>query len=235
MPTTQRRSTHSPSFTSVNRRISSFAFLAVSAAVVTACTLGTPANPIGADVEALPAQPGSVSPTGPESATLPNTTPPIRPSTLGDSLLRAGVTLDALPNEIDDLEKEQLLGMMSSFRASLGVECKGCHLTKVESDGAERLEPKKSTPRKRVAERMYTEFVQKLRFKDGAPLYCDSCHQGKAKFLDRSNESGLRDWMHDNFATKLVKKDGSELVCATCHGTPMNKHFLEGWAAAATE
>ncbi len=42
-------------------------------------------------------------------------------------------------------------------------------------------------------------------------------------------------WMHDNFATKLVKKDGSELVCATCHGTPMNKHFLEGWAAAATE
>jgi hypothetical protein len=87
------------------------------------------------------------------------------------------------------------------------------------------------TPNKRIASKMWSEFVQKLEFANGDPLYCDSCHQGKNKFLDRSNEAALKDWMHDNFVDKLVRKDGQPMSCANCHGMPFDGHFLhDRWA-----
>jgi hypothetical protein len=87
------------------------------------------------------------------------------------------------------------------------------------------------TPNKHIAAKMWSEFVQKLAFKNGDPLYCDSCHQKKAKFLDRSDDSALGDWMHQNFVEKLVQKDGQPLQCATCHGKPFDGQFLDKWAA----
>ena len=47
------------------------------------------------------------------------------------------------------------------------------------------------TPQKRVAQKMWDEFVRKLSLPDGQPLYCDSCHQGKLTFLDRSDTSAV--------------------------------------------
>jgi hypothetical protein len=65
---------------------------------------------------------------------------------------------------------------------------------------------------------------------DLGPLYCDSCHQGRAKITDRSDPKLLGTAMHDVYVTGLSRTDGKPNGCATCHGDPFNPKLLTTWA-----
>jgi hypothetical protein len=175
--------------------------------------------------------------------------PPIEASKEGSALSSAGLDPKNLP-ALDKLGKDNLKPVMHSFADSLGVQCSECHAPAMKTGpsatapapgpamGMGDMGGMKSspydfdvwTPNKRIAAKMWSEFVQKLSFANGDPLYCDSCHQQRAKFLDRSDDDKLGQWMHDNFVAKLVQKNGQPVECATCHGKPFNGSFLDGWA-----
>ncbi len=79
---------------------------------------------------------------------------------------------------------------------------------------------------------MWSEFAQKTKRKDGSALFCDSCHQGKLAFLDRTDEKSLSQWMDASFVDGLARKDGSAQTCTSCHGQPFDPSFLDGWEGA---
>src|SRR5262249_54676169 len=131
-------------------------------------------------------------------------------SQLVADLTAAGLDPQHLP-PLDSLEPAKLKKVMKTFTKALNVQCSGCHDTSDYSI---------STPNKRIAARMWSDFAQGLALKDGGALYCDSCHQGKGAFLDRHDPQGLRQRMSTNFVGKLQRTDGVEQGCTTCHGDP---------------
>jgi hypothetical protein len=149
-------------------------------------------------------------------------------STLAD----AGIALDALP-DLTTLKSEpghaRLRAVMKSFTIALGTTCTGCHDNGATSDAGAMPDFAKDTPRKNVARRMWTDFATSLQKKDGSAIYCDTCHQGRVTFLDRSNIPALRAWMKTNFVDDLDRKDGSVERCPSCHGMPFNGQFLADW------
>ena len=78
---------------------------------------------------------------------------------------------------------------------------------------------------------MWDEFVFKLAVQDGqqgAPLFCDSCHQGRTLLLDRTDKKALAKWMDANFVDKLKRRDGNGTECETCH-VNMEMKLLTKW------
>jgi Cytochrome c7 and related cytochrome c len=146
----------------------------------------------------------------------------IGPSTTGFATELQALGLDPrnLPL-IDKLEPKALRGAMKLFAKSLGVKCVDCH---EEGNFAA------PTRRKRIATRMWNEFVVKLAMSDGAPLFCDSCHKGRVIQLDRRDKKALAAWMDANFVTPLSRKDGGTHDCETCH-VDMDMNFLASWGA----
>lgn len=122
--------------------------------------------------------------------------------------------------ELQKLEPEKLRKVMKLFSKSLGVRCNDCH----KDDDF-----KAATPMKQVAIHMWNDWVRRLTFEDGSPLFCDSCHQGKKEMLDRSDKKALSGWMEANFVTKLRRTDKKEHSCETCHGDPFEGRFLAAW------
>jgi hypothetical protein len=142
---------------------------------------------------------------------------------LSGELQAMGLDPKALP-PIEKLDPQALRGVMKLMARSLGAKCADCHET---SDFSA------PTPRKKVAAKMWDEFVAKLEFAaDGAPLFCDSCHQARLKMLDRSDKKSLSTWMDDNYVAKLRRRDGKDHDCETCH-TNMDMLFLNKWAGKA--
>jgi len=131
-----------------------------------------------------------------------------RPSALVAELVEAGVDVAA---PLSALTPAARRSVMRSFTRSLGVECSYCH---VADDFAA------PTRNKKIASRMWSDFVGGLALKDGGALYCDSCHAGRPVFLDRSSPAAVRPTM-SAFVRKLERRDGSEHACATCHGAPL--------------
>lgn len=123
------------------------------------------------------------------------------------------------PPQLAKLEPEKLRKVMKLFTKALGAKCGDCHADDMAAP----------TPRKKVAEKMWNEFVVKLQNPDGSPIFCDSCHQGRFLQLDRHDKKALSGWMDDNFVGKLKRKDGKEHECATCHGDPPEYKFLDDW------
>jgi hypothetical protein len=79
---------------------------------------------------------------------------------------------------------------------------------------------------------MWNDMVRGLAWREpGAALYCDSCHQSKAKFLDHSDDKSLGEWMNAEFVLRLSRADKKPHGCATCHGTPFVPEFLRDWRA----
>lgn len=114
--------------------------------------------------------------------------------------------------------------VMKTFTMALGTDCTGCH-----QPGAQgRPDFSVDTPEMAIAAGMWDKFVRGFNGPNG-PIYCDSCHQGKKEFLDRSNDKALKGWMKDNFVGKLTRKDGQATNCATCHGDPFKGEFLDDW------
>ena len=139
---------------------------------------------------------------------------------MAGDLAALGLDPKKLP-PLGKLEPDKMRKVMKLMSSSLGVQCTHCH------DGDDFH---KQTPHKRVAERMWNEWVRGyVQAADAAPVFCDSCHQGKAKFLDKSDPKALAGWMKVNFVEKLKRTDGKENACATCHGEPFDGDFLEKW------
>ena len=74
-------------------------------------------------------------------------------------------------------EFTELVKRMKGYKTGLGVKCGYCHNTS---------DYKKSSPKKDLAHKMM-DFVNTYEVEDGkggvAPLECNYCHNGKAKFL----------------------------------------------------
>ena len=195
---------------------------ALVSATVFACS-STP-EPTDSSVDgAAPAvspEAGSVVEAGPGTPSLRNVIDPA----VKAALTEGGVDVDALPSDLKALEPAKLRAVMKSFTIALGTECAFCH-----EKAGDKLDFTKTTERTAVAARMWKDWVVGLRTKDGAAVFCDSCHQGKTEVLDRGDKTALAKWMKDELVGKLTKADKSALTCETCHGKPFEPSFLSGW------
>jgi hypothetical protein len=138
---------------------------------------------------------------------------------MGADLQSLGLDLAKLP-PLSKLEGEKLRRVMKLFTRSLGVKCSDCHTADFAA----------STPMKNIAERMWDDVARRLAMQGGEPIFCDSCHQGHAAFLDRHDKKSLGAWMDEAYVTKLTRRDGAEHECATCHGDPFEGEFLKEWS-----
>ncbi|MBS2018793.1 MAG: hypothetical protein JST00_38355 [Deltaproteobacteria bacterium] len=180
-----------------------------------------------------PAGTGTATPTTPGETPKPGTkmssTPPVRSgvdAAVLAELTKGGLDPKALPATLEDAIATRAAreAVMKSFTLALGVDCGGCHVK-----SGTRFDYQAATPQKNVTAKMWTNFVSGLAQKDGSALYCDSCHQGKAKFLDRKDDEALGNWMAANFVDKLARADAAKHDCATCHGKPFDGAFLGSW------
>ncbi len=147
---------------------------------------------------------------------------PIRSSALLAKLTELKLDPKALPS-LHKLTKDQRNGVMKLFAESLGISCNGCH-----EEGAF----KNPTRRKNIASKMWDEYAVKLSMTSGEPLFCDSCHQGRAKVLDRTDKKVVAKWMGENFDQGLKQKaKGAEHGCgaAQCHKDE-DYQFLTKWS-----
>ena len=152
----------------------------------------------------------------------PETGPPA--TGMADALAAAGLDAAALP-PLDDVGGTQLAAVMDTFSRALGLGCGDCH----EADYAV------PTPRTRIARKMWDRLARGLVRRDGRALYCDSCHAGRATFLDRSDarpDGALGRWMQASYVTPLLRRDGAPHDCTTCHGSPFVAGFLDDWGGA---
>jgi len=145
---------------------------------------------------------------------------PIAASTMATDLQNLGLDLKSLP-ALEKMEPAKLRKVMRTFTKSLGAKCSDCHN---ESDYAA------MTPMKKVALHMWNDFVRSLALENGNALYCDSCHQGRMKFLDRHDKKALGAWMDQNYVANMKRRDGKEHACETCHGDPFDGDILARWA-----
>jgi hypothetical protein len=149
------------------------------------------------------------------------------PTAMAGDLLAIGLDVANLP-PIEKLQPTALRRVMKLFTRSLGVQCADCHAKQESGEVASFAAP---TRRKKIAAKMWDELVVKLQVSSeggGAPLFCDSCHQGRVVQLDRSDKKALGDWMQASFVDRLSRKDGARHDCETCHvGREM--HLLAKW------
>lgn len=146
---------------------------------------------------------------------------PLAASAMAGELQKLGLEAGKLP-QLGKMEPDKLRQVMKTFNKALGVKCSGCH------DPNDFRAP---TPNKKVASRMWDEYVRRLAFEDGSLVYCDSCHQGQATFLDRHDKKMLGDWMDANFVSGLRRDENEKktLECSSCHGEEMEMRFLATW------
>jgi hypothetical protein len=135
-----------------------------------------------------------------------------------DKLKEAGLDPKKLP-KLSQIERSKIGKVMNTFTKALGYKCMDCHTDDFKA----------WTPKKRVAEHMWNEYVAALAMDDGSPLYCDSCHQGRAKLLDHHDKKAVGTFMKANFVEKLKRVDKKDHECSTCHGDPFEGDILKAW------
>ncbi|HEY8074544.1 MAG TPA: photosynthetic reaction center cytochrome c subunit family protein [Labilithrix sp.] len=148
---------------------------------------------------------------------------PIKASAMSDDLKALGLDPKKLP-PLNKIEPEKLRKVMKIISNALGTQCTGCH---------DANDFRAWTPNKKVASHMWNDWVRGLAMNDGGVLFCDSCHQGHMKFLDRGDKKALGKWMEANFVTPLKRLDKKDHACATCHGEDFDPKFLDKWEAEA--
>ena len=141
------------------------------------------------------------------------------PSTTTQTAALASLGLDPtnLP-ELSQIDRDKMEPLMDTFDDSLDACCDDCHI---------KSHPEAPTRAKLVSGRMWHDFTRSLRTADGQPVYCDSCHKARLRFLDRSDRDALARWMRANYVDKLRLRDGSAVECSTCHGRPFEPRILE--------
>ncbi len=167
--------------------------------------------------------------TPPATSATPSSAPPslgkntpIQPSVLVADAKKLGIDFKVPLAKVPFATKKKLMPL---FVKALGYEgCTGCH---VEGDF------EKETRNMKVARGMWDHFVVGLRDAQGNATFCDGCHSGKAKSLDRSNMDGLKRIMETDYQGKLVRADKKAHDCTTCHGDAAElKIFEKLWGIA---
>jgi hypothetical protein len=191
----------------------------------------TPTTPTASPDEG-PA-PSGPAPEGTGTAATPETpkpaagTPsqPLVPSKMLEDVKKLGVDLAKSP-DLAKMPLDKKKKLMPLFQKALGFEaCTGCH---AEGD------MKAKTRNREIGSGCWKTFVQPLRDEKGGPIFCDSCHNGKAKFLNRSDVEAVKKFMEDEYEHKLTRADKKETECATCHGEAVElKIFDKLWKAPA--
>jgi len=155
----------------------------------------------------------------------PNKSTPIQASKMLEDVKKSGLDLAKLP-KLGKMPLAQKKKIMPLFQKSLGyADCKGCH---VENDY------KAETRNLKIARGMWDNYVSALRDEKGGALFCDSCHNGTAKNLDRSDKKALGKFMEDEYEHKLTRADKKDHECSTCHGDAMEMKIIEKlWGIAA--
>jgi hypothetical protein len=148
----------------------------------------------------------------------------IVPSKMVADIKAIGIDL-AKPGDLAKMDMSKKKKLMPFFVKALGMSgCEGCH---VAGDF------KAPTHNKQMASGMWNHFVRDLRAKGGGAMFCDSCHQGKQKLLDRSDKKALAKFMTANYQDKLDRADQKEHSCTTCHSDPFEgKVFAKVWKVA---
>jgi hypothetical protein len=192
-------------------------------------TPSTEISPSGADagappITAEPAKPDAAAPSAPTGPAGAIVSTEIVPSKMIADIKAIGIDL-ANPGDLSKMDMSKKKKLMPFFVKALGMaDCQGCH---VAGDF------KASTHNKQMAAAMWSHFVRDLRFKGGGAMFCDSCHQGKQKLLDRSDKKALSKFMIANYQDKLQRHDKKDHTCETCHSEPFeNKVFAKLWKIA---
>jgi hypothetical protein len=188
----------------------------------------TPATPPASTSSAAtppPASTGSApSPSAPPAASMPATNTPLQPSKLIAAVKEAGIDLNKPPkfDKIPDGTKKKL---MKSFVTALGYSgCNGCH--QGDATGAV-ADYKVSTRNMKIAKKMWDEFVVAHRDEKKGAIFCDTCHVGNAKILNRADKKAVSEFMDSNYKDRLKLANKKDNDCATCHGDSMETHIIE--------
>jgi len=205
------------------------------AALAGACGPSTPQTPTTptAEPSAMPGATPSATPSGepgPAGTTAPTGGPktgpaaggapsqPIVASKLLEDVKKVGIDLAKAP-DIGKLPMDKKKKVMPILQKALGYDaCTGCH---VEGD------MKAETHNKKVAREMWNHFVVGLRDEKGGPLFCDSCHNGKNKVLNRGDKEAVKKFMETEYEGKLSRSDKKEHACSTCHGESMEVAIID--------
>ena len=151
---------------------------------------------------------------GPSGA--PNT--PLSASKLAEDVKKIGIDLSKTP-DITKLPLDKKKKVMPILQKALGYDaCTGCH---VEGD------MKAETRNKKIAREMWNKFVGPLRDEKGGPIFCDSCHNGKNKVLNRADKEAVKKFMETDYEGKLTRADKKEHACSTCHGESMEVAIID--------
>jgi hypothetical protein len=199
--------------------------VALALLLLASCGSPPPAQPPPA-----PATPTPTASAAPTASAVPPTAPqparasmPIQPSKLVEDAKRIGIDFQRPLESLSTQKKKSVMGL---FVRALGYEgCTGCH---VEGDFD------KETHNMRVARQMWDHFLVDLRDAQGGALFCDSCHGGKAKILDRSSMDAVQKLMETDYQGKLTRADKKAHDCSTCHGPGPEPRIIEKlWGIAA--
>lgn len=143
---------------------------------------------------------------------------PVVESKMLEDLKKAGVAID----KIGDLEKLPLAAkkkVMPLMQKALGYEaCTGCH---VEGDY------KKDTRNMKISREMWRAYSVALRDEKGKAVFCDNCHSGQAKVLNRADKEALKQFMEDEYEHKFFLPGKKAAECSTCHGDAMELKVIE--------
>ncbi len=135
---------------------------------------------------------------------------PLGPTAMLPELVAIGLDPRRLPT-LERMDPEKLRKLMPSFNRALGVQCTACHIAD---------DFHASTRNMKISRHMWNDFVRGLATLDGAPVYCDSCHQGRTRLIDRHDKKALARWMQAELVDKVGRTDRKAHGCETCHGDP---------------
>jgi hypothetical protein len=167
---------------------------------------------------------GDKKPDAPPTASAKKSTP-IRESKMLDDVKKAGVDLKKIP-DFDKMPLATKKKLMPLFQKAMGyADCQGCH---VKDDF------KAETRHIKITRGMWKHFVVAVRDEKGGAVFCDTCHEGSDKNLDRSDRKAVEKFMEEEYEHKLTKADKKEMECTTCHTDTMEMKIIEKvWGIAA--
>ncbi|NUQ79434.1 MAG: hypothetical protein HUU21_38480, partial [Polyangiaceae bacterium] len=143
---------------------------------------------------------------------------PVVESKMLAELKATGISLTKI-SEIGKIPLAQKKKLMPLMQKAMGyTACTGCH---VEGDF------KAETRNLKISREMWNAYTVPLRDEKGGVLFCDSCHSGQAKVLNRADQEAVKKFMEDEYEHKLTRADKKEMECSTCHGEAMELKIIE--------
>lgn len=157
-----------------------------------------------------------VAPSGTSASSPAVEMKPVFATKMGPQLREIGIDPSALP-PLAKLDPKTLRDVMNTFNRALGVKCTHCH----ERDF------KAPTRNKKVATHMWDDFTRALALEGEGTLYCDSCHAGRPRVLDRNDQVAVADYMQEHYVDHVKRADKKDHSCETCHGEPFEARILD--------